>query len=88
LLRDPALVASCIPGTGEGGASRALASGEMTASGTETTILKVDGSINVTGPLETFADAAGVYLARELLAEFACRQSGSRTRAPGHSASR
>ncbi len=119
LLRDPALVASCIPGAtmtaaGEGGsyqgtirvkfgptvatfrgearlayddamrrctiegrgidgrgASRALASGMVTASGAETTILKVEGSFNVTGPLETFANAGGVHLARELLAEFA-----------------
>jgi carbon monoxide dehydrogenase subunit G len=119
LLRDPALVASCIPGAnmtaeGEGGAyqgtirvkfgptvatfrgeaklgyddaalrctiegrgidgrgaSRALASGVVTASGAETTILKVEGSFNVTGPLETFANAGGIHLARELLAEFA-----------------
>jgi len=101
LLRDPALVASCIPGAtltaeaedgayhgtirvkfgptvatfrgeaklsyddearrctieGRGidgrGASRAIASGVVTASGTERTILKVEGSFNVTGPLET-----------------------------------
>jgi carbon monoxide dehydrogenase subunit G len=119
LLRDPALVARCIPGAtlaagGEGGsyqgtirvkfgptvatfrgetklgyddaarrctiegrgidargASRALASGVVTVLGAETTILKVDGSFNVTGPLETFANAGGVHLARELLAEFA-----------------
>jgi carbon monoxide dehydrogenase subunit G len=126
LLRDPALVASCIPGAaltaadegggayqgtmqvrfgptraifrgqaklayddaerrctieGRGidgrGASRALASGVVTASGVmtadgaETTILKVEGKFNVTGPLETFANAGGVHLARALLAEFA-----------------
>src|SRR5271169_463294 len=119
LLRDPALVASCIPGAtltaeGEGGdyqgtirvkfgptvatfrgeaklsyddearrctiegrgidgrgASRAVASGVMTASGTETTVLKVEGNFNVTGPLETFANAGGVHLARAILAEFA-----------------
>lgn len=53
------------------GASRALASGVVTASGTETTVLKVEGSFNVTGPLETFANAGGVHLARALLAEFA-----------------
>jgi len=118
LLRDPALVASCIPGAaltaaGDGGAyqgtirvkfgptvatfrgeaklayddaarrctiegrgidgrgaSRALASGVVTASGTETTVLKVEGNFNVTGPLETFATAGGVHLTRELLAEF------------------
>ncbi len=119
LLRDPALVASCIPGAaltaeGEGGAyqgtiqvrfgptraifrgeaklayddaewrctiegrgidgrgaSRASASGVVTASGIATTILKVEGKFNVTGPLETFANAGGVHLARALLAEFA-----------------
>jgi carbon monoxide dehydrogenase subunit G len=119
LLRDPALVASCIPGAaltaaGDGGAyhgtirvkfgptvatfrgeaklayddearrctidgrgidgrgaSRALASGVVTASGAETTTLKCEGNFNVTGPLETFANAGGVHLARALLAEFA-----------------
>jgi uncharacterized protein len=119
MLRDPALVASCIPGaaltaSGEGGAyqgtmrvkfgptvaifrgeaklayddaarrctiegrgidgrgaSRALASGVVTASGAKATVLKVEGNFNVTGPLETFANAGGVHLARVLLAEFA-----------------
>jgi len=119
MLRDPALVASCIPGaaltaSGEGGAyqgtmrvkfgptvaifrgeaklayddaarrctiegrgidgrgvSRALASGVVTASGAKATVLKVEGNFNVTGPLETFANAGGVHLARAILAEFA-----------------
>ncbi|HZU91536.1 MAG TPA: SRPBCC family protein [Stellaceae bacterium] len=119
LLRDPALVAACIPGAtltaaGEGevyrgtirvkfgptvavfrgeaklsyddaartctiegrgidgrGASRAIASGVVSASGGETTLLRVEGSFAVTGPLETFANAGGVHLARALLAEFA-----------------
>lgn len=53
------------------GASRANATGNVEASGTETTLLKVEGSFNVTGPLETFANAGGVHLARALLAEFA-----------------
>jgi phage baseplate assembly protein gpV len=48
------------------GASRAIASGVVTARGTETTVLKVEGSFNVTGPLETFANAGGVHLAREI----------------------
>jgi hypothetical protein len=34
-------------------------------------VLKVEGNFNVTGPLETFANAGGVHLARALLAEFA-----------------
>jgi carbon monoxide dehydrogenase subunit G len=119
MLRDPALVASCIPGatltaSGEGGAyqgtmrvkfgptvaifrgeakvayddgarrctiegrgidgrgaSRARASGAVTASGASATVLKVEGNFNVTGPLETFANAGGVHLARAILAEFA-----------------
>src|SRR5579864_4566233 len=53
------------------GASRANATGNVEASGTDTTLLKVEGNFNVTGPLETFANAGGVHLARALLAEFA-----------------
>jgi len=118
LLRDPALVASCIPGAtlapdqGDGlwrgsvrvkfgptvavfrgeaslafddaartctiegrgidgrGASRALASGVVKVSGGDTTELAIDGSFSVSGPLETFANAGGVHVARALLAEF------------------
>ena len=53
------------------GASRANASGTVEATGSETTLLKVSGNFNVTGPLETFANAGGVHLARAMLAEFA-----------------
>ena len=53
------------------GASRANASGAVEASGTDTTVLRVEGNFNVTGPLETFANAGGVHLARAILAEFA-----------------
>jgi carbon monoxide dehydrogenase subunit G len=53
------------------GASRANASGIVEVSGTDVTLLKVEGNFNVTGPLETFANAGGVHLARALLAEFA-----------------
>jgi uncharacterized protein len=52
------------------GASRANASGTVEAGG-DTTLLKVEGNFNVTGPLETFANAGGVHLARAILAEFA-----------------
>jgi carbon monoxide dehydrogenase subunit G len=123
LLRDPALVASCIPGAtlspdqtdglwrgsirvkfgptvaafrgeaslsydddahrvtieGRGidqrGASRALASGVVTAAGSDTTELTVDGNFSVTGPLETFANAGGVHVARALLAEFSANMA-------------
>jgi carbon monoxide dehydrogenase subunit G len=53
------------------GASRANASGVVEATGAETTLLTVEGTFNVTGPLETFANAGGVHLARAILAEFA-----------------
>src|SRR5205085_115214 len=53
------------------GASRANASGIVTATGTDATVLRVEGQFHVTGPLETFANAGGVHLARALLAEFA-----------------
>jgi len=123
LLRDPALVASCIPGAtlspdqGDGvwrgsvrvkfgptvavfrgeatlafddtartctiegrgidgrGASRALASGVVKLSGGDTTGLAIDGSFSVSGPLETFANAGGVHVARALLAEFSANMA-------------
>jgi uncharacterized protein len=53
------------------GASRANASGVAEVSGVAETLLKVEGNFNVTGPLETFANAGGVHLARAILAEFA-----------------
>jgi carbon monoxide dehydrogenase subunit G len=52
------------------GASRALASGNVKVTGQETTELAIDGSFTVSGPLETFANAGGVHVARALLAEF------------------
>ena len=51
------------------GASRANASGVVTATGTDATVLTVEGQFHVTGPLETFVNAGGVHLARALLAE-------------------
>lgn len=58
-------------GIDQRGASRALSSGsiEAAAVGAET-LLTVQGSFSVTGPLETFANAGGVHVARALLAEF------------------
>src|SRR5579863_70263 len=52
------------------GQSRAVASGVVSATGTDTTVLQVEGSFNITGPLETFANAGGIHVARALLAEF------------------
>ncbi len=58
-------------GIDQRGASRAMSNGtlEAVAEGEET-VLTVDGSFTVTGPLETFANAGGVHVARALLAEF------------------
>jgi len=53
------------------GQSRALASGVVSISGGETTILKVEGGFSMSGPLEIVANDGGVELARALLAEFA-----------------
>ena len=51
------------------GASRALSSGTIVATAeADETLLTVDGSFTVTGPLESFANAGGVHLARALLA--------------------
>jgi carbon monoxide dehydrogenase subunit G len=59
-------------GIDQRGASRALANGEVLAAAEGTsTRLTVNGSFTVTGPLETFANAGGVHVARALLAEFA-----------------
>jgi len=52
------------------GASRALASGNVKVTGKETTELAIDGNFSVSGPLETFANAGGIHVARALLAEF------------------
>lgn len=57
-------------GIDQRGASRALASGRFSLSGTDETTLSVEGEFNVTGPLETFANAGGVHVAQALLAEF------------------
>jgi carbon monoxide dehydrogenase subunit G len=52
------------------GASRALASGTVKVAGQQTSELTVDGTFSVSGPLETFANAGGVHVARALLGEF------------------
>jgi carbon monoxide dehydrogenase subunit G len=59
-------------GIDQRGASRALANGDVLAAAEgDATRLTVNGSFIVTGPLETFANAGGVHVARALLAEFA-----------------
>ncbi|CAN5321646.1 hypothetical protein BH10PSE6_BH10PSE6_35630 [soil metagenome] len=57
------------------GASRALASGVVKVSGGDVTELDIDGSFTVSGPLETFANAGGVHVARALLAEFSANMA-------------
>ena len=73
LAFDPAARTCTIEGRGiDGrGASRALASGHVKVAGQERTELTIDGTFSVSGPLETFANAGGVHVARALLAEFA-----------------
>lgn len=58
-------------GIDQRGASRALSTGTVEAreEGAET-LLVVQGSFSIAGPLETFANAGGVHLARALLADF------------------
>ena len=58
-------------GIDQKGASRARARFEILAQGTDTTEVTMDGGFEVAGPLETFASAGGVHVARALLAEFA-----------------
>ena len=58
-------------GIDQRGASRALANGTVTASGERQTDVRVHGEYSVSGPLEAFANAGGVHVARALLAEFA-----------------
>lgn len=73
------------------GASRTNASGLVEATGDATTLLKVEGNFTVTGPLETFANAGGVHLARAILAEFAdnvAKLVAERARATGVAAAR
>mgnify|MGYP000014471051 CR=1 FL=1 len=72
LTFDDATRTCTIEGRGidQRGASRALASGTVVAQGETETTLSIDGEFNVTGPLETFANAGGVHVARALLAEF------------------
>ena len=58
-------------GIDQKGASRARARFEVQATGSDTTEVTLDGGFEVAGPLETFASAGGVHVARALLAEFA-----------------
>ena len=58
-------------GIDQRGASRARARFEVDAKGADTTEVTLDGGYEVAGPLEMFASAGGVYVARVLLAEFA-----------------
>lgn len=63
-------------GIDQRGASRALSSGVIAATDDgNATLLTVDGSFTVTGPLEQFANAGGVHVARALLAEFAANMA-------------
>ena len=58
-------------GIDQRGASRARARFDVAARGADTTDLTLEGGFEVAGPLEMFASAGGVHVARALLAEFA-----------------
>lgn len=58
-------------GIDQKGASRARARFELEARGADITDVTLEGGFEVTGPLEMFASAGGVHVARALLAEFA-----------------
>lgn len=58
-------------GIDQKGASRARAQFKVEASGVDTTDVTMEGGFEVAGPLEMFASAGGVHVARALLGEFA-----------------
>lgn len=58
-------------GIDQKGASRARARFELEARGADSTDVTLEGGFEVAGPLEMFASAGGVHVARALLAEFA-----------------
>lgn len=58
-------------GIDQKGASRARARFDLQARGTDTTEVTMEGAFEVAGPLEMFASAGGVHVARALMKEFA-----------------
>jgi carbon monoxide dehydrogenase subunit G len=58
-------------GIDQKGASRARARFEVQARGADTTDVTMEGGFEVAGPLEMFASAGGVHVARALTKEFA-----------------
>jgi carbon monoxide dehydrogenase subunit G len=63
-------------GRDQRGSSGAKAFAHVTVTGTQTTLIAIDGGFDVSGPLGQFARTGGVHLARELLAQFASNLSG------------
>ena len=58
-------------GIDQKGASRARANFDLRASGGDTTDVTMEGAFEVAGPLETFASAGGIHVARALMKDFA-----------------
>lgn len=58
-------------GIDQKGASRARAKFDLRAGGAQVTDVTLDGGFEVAGPLEMFASAGGVHVAKVLLGEFA-----------------
>lgn len=63
-------------GRDQRGSSGMKASAQVTVTGTQTTLVAIDGGFDVSGPLAQFARTGGVHLARELLAQFASNLAG------------
>ncbi|MFM9970927.1 MAG: SRPBCC family protein [Burkholderiales bacterium] len=72
VLYDEATHTCTVDGRGidQRGASRALVRAAVSITGDKSSLLTVNGGFNVAGPLEAFASAGGVHVARALLAEF------------------
>jgi carbon monoxide dehydrogenase subunit G len=58
-------------GIDQRGASRARARFDVQARGGETTDVSLEGTFDIAGPLEAFASAGGVHVARALMKDFA-----------------
>jgi carbon monoxide dehydrogenase subunit G len=58
-------------GIDQRGASRARARFTVEAQGEATTEVNLEGTFDIAGPLETFASAGGVHVARALMKDFA-----------------
>jgi carbon monoxide dehydrogenase subunit G len=68
-------------GRDQRGTSNARAQGRILVSGTDSTTVSVEGGFHVSGALSAFARTGGIYVARELFAEFSANLA-ARVQAP------